>query len=184
MPRGSRILDLGCGNGSFIANFRQRGWQLHGFDSSESGIEIAKANFDGIHFFSADVTKESPDFFIEQCGGPVDVVLSTEVIEHVYAPRSFARLCYAALKPGGFAIITTPYHGYLKNLALALAGKMDFHYTALLDGGHIKFWSKKTLRTLLEETGFTSIHFEGSGRVPYLWMSMAAVATRPQSDSK
>jgi uncharacterized protein (AIM24 family) len=72
----------------------------------------------------------------------------------------------------GQIILTTPYHGYLKNLMLAATGKMDSHFTALWDGGHIKFWSRKTLSTLLEEQGFRVTNFKGSGRLPYFWKSM------------
>lgn len=53
-----------------------------------------------------------------------------------------------------------------------MTGKMDKHFTALWDGGHIKFWSKRTLTQLLEEFGFEIIEFKGSGRLPYLWKSM------------
>jgi len=43
-------------------------------------------------------------------------------------------------------------------------------------GGHIKFWSRATLTALLAEEGFTVAHFEGAGRLPYLWKSMVVVA--------
>jgi 2-polyprenyl-6-hydroxyphenyl methylase/3-demethylubiquinone-9 3-methyltransferase len=80
---------------------------------------------------------------------------------------------------GGTAILSTPYHGYWKNLAMALTGKMDAHFTALWDHGHIKFWSVRTLTLLLEEAGFRDIHFERVGRIPPLAKAMIAVARRP-----
>jgi hypothetical protein len=49
---------------------------------------------------------------------------------------------------------------------------MDRHLTALWDGGHIKFWSKQTITTLLNEQGFHKTKFIGCGRLPYLWKSM------------
>ncbi len=49
---------------------------------------------------------------------------------------------------------------------------MDNHFTVLWDGGHIKFWSRKTITVLLEEFGFKILVFKGSGRIPYLWKSM------------
>lgn len=55
---------------------------------------------------------------------------------------------------------------------MALTGKMDGHFTALWDGGHIKFWSRKTLTTLLAKHGFEVMEFRGCGRFPYLWKSM------------
>jgi 2-polyprenyl-3-methyl-5-hydroxy-6-metoxy-1,4-benzoquinol methylase len=176
-PPGSLVLDAGCGNGSFIALFQDRNWQLHGSDLSPTGIEIARKTFPNINFFLADGQTLYQDFLATV--GQVDVVISTEVIEHVYDPRGFLRNCYDLLKPGGTIILTTPYHGYLKNLLLAITGKMDQHFTVLWDHGHIKFWSRKTLETALKETGFTNIKFAGSGRIPYVWMSMVLKATKP-----
>ena len=110
---------------------------------------------------------------------PFDIVVSTEVVEHLYDPRSYARGCFRALKPGGCFICTTPYHGYLKNLALALLGKWDAHANPLWDGGHIKLWSRITLTRLLVETGFTNIQFRGVGRLPWLWMTMVVSGIKP-----
>ena len=110
--------------------------------------------------------------------GRFPVVLSLEVIEHLYDPRRFARTAYDLLEPGGIAIISTPFHGYWKNLALALTARMDSHFTALWDGGHIKFWSERTLATLLREAGFSGIRFVRAGRIPALAKSMIAIARK------
>lgn len=74
-----------------------------------------------------------------------------EVIEHLYQPRAFVLFIRSILEAsgGGQFIVTTPYHGYLKNLTIALANKMDYHLSALWEGGHIKFWSRRTLAILL-----------------------------------
>jgi 2-polyprenyl-6-hydroxyphenyl methylase/3-demethylubiquinone-9 3-methyltransferase len=111
--------------------------------------------------------------------GSFDVVTSAEVVEHLYLPRHLARNSYQALRPGGVAIFTTPYHGYWKNVVMALTGKLDAHFTVLWDGGHIKFWSRRTLTRLLEEAGFRVERFVGVGRVPLLWKSMILVARKP-----
>jgi 2-polyprenyl-6-hydroxyphenyl methylase/3-demethylubiquinone-9 3-methyltransferase len=72
-------------------------------------------------------------------------VISLEVVEHVYAPRSFAATIFDLLEPGGIAVLSTPYHGYLKNLAIAALNGFDKHVNPLWDYGHIKFWSQRTL---------------------------------------
>jgi len=177
LPAGSAVLDLGCGNGSFLALFQSYGWTLHGTDFSPTGIQLAHENFPLIDFFLADGSTSSSDFL--QKVGVVDAIISTEVIEHIYDPRSFLRNAFDLLKPGGVLVISTPYHGYLKNLALAATGKLDRHFTALWDHGHIKFWSRSTLSRALTEAGFTDIQFQGAGRAPYLWKSMVLKATRP-----
>ena len=106
------------------------------------------------------------------------MVVSLEVVEHLYDPRAFARTLFNLVEPSGTAIVSTPYHGYWKNLAMALTGRLDHHFTALWDHGHIKFWSRATLRQLLQEAGFHSITFRRVGRVPALAKSMIAIAKR------
>jgi 2-polyprenyl-6-hydroxyphenyl methylase/3-demethylubiquinone-9 3-methyltransferase len=176
MPPRSRILDLGCGNGSMLAAFRQFEFELHGVDASTSGIAQARQHYGSIAFHLADLTSSLPSTLPAQS---FDAIISTEVIEHVFEPRCFTRNAFDLLKPGGHCLITTPYHGYLKNLALALTGGMDRHFTALWDYGHIKFWSRRTLGVLLEETGFQNLEFLGIGRLPWLWKSMAFRAYKP-----
>jgi 2-polyprenyl-6-hydroxyphenyl methylase/3-demethylubiquinone-9 3-methyltransferase len=82
------------------------------------------------------------------------------------------------VEPGGIAVASTPYHGYVKNVALAVTGKLDAHFTALWDHGHIKFWSFKTLGKLLKDAGFRGVEFHRVGRIPMLAKSMIAVATK------
>jgi 2-polyprenyl-6-hydroxyphenyl methylase/3-demethylubiquinone-9 3-methyltransferase len=54
----------------------------------------------------------------------------------------------------------------------------DKHLDALRVGGHVKFWSRRMLSRLLEETGFTDIRFERAGRVPYVWKSDVTIALK------
>jgi 2-polyprenyl-6-hydroxyphenyl methylase/3-demethylubiquinone-9 3-methyltransferase len=82
------------------------------------------------------------------------------------------------LLPGGTAVISTPYHGYWENLALAITGKMDEHFAALWDYGHIKFWSTKTLQILLREGWFNDLSFVRVGRVPLFGKSMIAMVKK------
>lgn len=166
-PDGS-VLDLGCGNGALLAEIRQYGsWSLRGVEISSSGVEFARRQ-------GLDVTLLEPGSKLEKHLPPesFDLVISVEVIEHVFDPRTFLGGVLSILRPGGLLLLTTPYHGYLKNLCIALAGRCDSHYDPLWDGGHIKFWSRRTLTAALVETGFTCIRFAGAGRAPYLWKSM------------
>ncbi len=113
--------------------------------------------------------------------GAFDAVLSSEVIEHIFLPRAYAANCFKLLKPGGIVVLTTPYHGYLKNIALALAGH-SYHgiRTPLWDFGHIKFWSVDTLSTVLFEAGFDQVEWRGIGRGPWLWRGMIMKAAVPR----
>jgi 2-polyprenyl-6-hydroxyphenyl methylase/3-demethylubiquinone-9 3-methyltransferase len=173
---GTRVLDVGCGNGFTAAQFLLRGCSVTGIDLSVSGIEIARETHPGGRF---EVLPADSLILANLKEEPFDLVISTEVVEHLYAPRAYAAGCFAALRPGGRFICTTPYHGYLKNLTIALLGKWDSHASPLWDGGHIKFWSWKTLTKLLAESGFTNMRFRGAGRFPWLWMSMVVSGDKP-----
>jgi 2-polyprenyl-6-hydroxyphenyl methylase/3-demethylubiquinone-9 3-methyltransferase len=153
-PPPRKLFELGCGNGFTAHRLAGLGYRVTAIDPSESGIAQARAAYPQINLFNwsayDDLATEFEQF---------PVVVSFEVIEHCYDPRRFSRTMYNLLEPGGVGILSTPYHGYLKNLALALTGRLDSHFTALWDGGHIKFFSIATLRRLLEETGFKHIEF-------------------------
>jgi 2-polyprenyl-3-methyl-5-hydroxy-6-metoxy-1,4-benzoquinol methylase len=173
----ARVLDVGCGNGSTVGEFFALGCKVVGIDLSEEGIERARKTYPAARFECL----PADDHILEnlQCE-PFDVVISTEVIEHLYDPHSFVRGCYRALRPGGRFVLSTPYHGYLKNLLLSFFNRWDRHANPLWHGGHIKLWSRKTLSQLLTESGFVNLQFRGAGRVPYLWMTMLMSGDRPE----
>lgn len=175
---GLRVLDVGCGNGFTAGVFLARGCEVIGVDLSEQGISQARA----AHPTGRFERMAADDHLLENLGVvPFDLVVSTEVVEHLYAPRPFAAGCFRALRPGGRFLLTTPYHGYWKNLSLALLGRWDSHANPLWDGGHIKLWSRRTLGTLLSEAGFNRLRFRGAGRLPGLWMTMVMAGDRPET---
>lgn len=170
-----RLFDLGCGNGSIAkACADVGGWSVTGVDASSEGIAQAQTNHSELNLKLGSAYDDLAREF-----GSFPVVISLEVVEHVYAPRDYAKTLFDLVEPGGSAIISTPYHGYLKNCALALSGKMDAHFTALWDHGHIKFWSFKTISALLEEAGFEQLRFERVGRMRPLAKSMVVIARKP-----
>lgn len=169
-----RVFELGCGNGSFAKILNDQGYLVTAVDTSKDGIQLARSSFQGIAFHNGSAYDDLSKKF-----GKFAAVVSLEVVEHVFEPRKYAATVFELLEPGGTAIISTPYHSYVKNLALAISGKMDAHFTALWDYGHIKFWSIKTLRILLLEAGFREVRFRRVGRIPPLAKSMIAVAWRP-----
>jgi 2-polyprenyl-3-methyl-5-hydroxy-6-metoxy-1,4-benzoquinol methylase len=169
-----RVFDLGCGNGATAAALADRGYDIIGVDPSEAGVRLANAARPNLRIDVGSCYDDLAARF-----GTFPAVISLEVVEHVFHPRKFAACVYDLLEPGGTAIISTPYHGYWKNLALALTGKLDAHFTALWDYGHIKFWSVKTLTALLAEAGFEVNKVIRVGRLPMFAKSMIAVARRP-----
>jgi 2-polyprenyl-3-methyl-5-hydroxy-6-metoxy-1,4-benzoquinol methylase len=169
------VCDLGCGNGSITKEIYAAGYNVVGIDGDAEGVRIAREASPGIKFHCATIDESSKDV-IAMFGAKIDLVLTTEVIEHLYLPSVITDFSSKVLKPHGYLVITTPYHGYLKNLFLSLFNKWDFHHTVLWDGGHIKFWSYNTIKKFLENNGFEMLYFGGVGRCRYLWKSMVVVA--------
>jgi len=168
------IFDLGCGNGAIAELLRRHDYEVVGVDPSTSGIREGHRAYPDLQLFVGSAYDDLAARF-----GKFQAVLSLEVVEHVYYPRKFAATLFSLVRPGGVAIVSTHYHGYLKNVGLALSGKLDGHFTALWDEGHIKFWSIPTLKKLLMEAGFSGISFQRIGRIPVFAKSMIAVARRP-----
>src|SRR5262249_55476321 len=156
-----RAFDLGCGNGATCDMLAQMGFAVTGVDTSESGIAQARAAYPNISAYVGSAYDDLAGAY-----GTFPLVVSLEVIEHCIDPRAVTKTFLSLIAPGGAGILSTPYHGYWKNLALAVTGRLDTHFTALWDGGHIKFFSIKTLGDLLSETGAKNVEFLRVGRVP------------------
>ena len=170
--RAKRVFDLGCGNGAAARVLAAQGWEVAGVDPSPEGVAYARAS-------GLDLRVGSAYDDLAAAFGRWPFVLCLEVVEHVYFPHRLARTLCDLCDPGGLAIVSTPYHGYWKNLALCLVpSAWDRHHHPLRDHGHIKFWSRGTLRRLLLQAGFKGIRFNRPGRIPALAKSMIAVAER------
>ena len=169
-----RVVDIGCGNGALCHELARRGCEVVGCEPNSESLRSAQRAAPGLVFHELGVDDDPSPVGNES----FDVAIATEVIEHLARPRNLPRFAGQLLRPGGHLIISTPYHGYLKNLILALTNRWDAHLNPFWDGGHIKFWSRKTLSQLLNESGFRIVRFIGAGRLPFLWKSMIVVAQK------
>ena len=145
------VLDVGCGNGYVASRLSAMGHTVTDIDVSEDGIAIARKAYPSVRFehYSA------YDDLRAVAGGVV--VVSSEVVEHLSLMNAFL-----ALRPGGSIILTTLYHGYLKNLALSLSNKWDKHFTVERQGGHLMFFSEETLAHMPNSYGFENVLFSNA----------------------
>lgn len=91
-----RLFELGCGNGSVASELVRLGWEVTGVDPSEQGIAQANARFPNIPLRIG----SAYDDLVTQYG-TFPVVVSLEVVEHVYAPRKYAATLFSLLDQGG-----------------------------------------------------------------------------------
>jgi len=167
------IADIGAGNGS-IAVRLSSSREVICFEPSEDGFahiignpRLQKAVMLGVY---DDCPSEFRSYF--------DAAYSLEVIEHLQLPAKLFGFASQLLRPGGKLLVTTPYHGYLKNLAISVLNKWDTHANPFWDEGHIRFFSIKTLTAMGEAQGFSVGKISRLGRIPSLAKSMAIEFTK------
>tara|TARA_B100001121_G_C18660917_1_gene608830 strand:+ start:475 stop:1098 length:624 start_codon:yes stop_codon:yes gene_type:complete len=152
------LVDVGCGNGYLTKKISNKFLKVTALDESESAIYQAKKDYTGkIKFLQTNLN----NFKDEK---KIDCITAIEVIEHTYSPDNFLKKLYELSDKDTKVIISTPYHGFLKNLLLLLTGKFDKHFSPLWEHGHIKFFSKKTLYEITKRNKFRIVETFFSGR--------------------
>src|SRR5262245_53492596 len=89
------ICDLGCGNGHISGRLAALGYHVTGVDASTSGIAIARRTYPGVEFVEALIDCDLNSL------GSFDLVISSDVIEHLYRPSDLLEAASSILKPGG-----------------------------------------------------------------------------------
>ncbi len=137
-PQG-KLLDVGCGNGSFLAKMQKLGWEVAGVEPDENSAGIARERL-GIP-----VTRDLDAS--EFSDGSFDAVTAHEVIEHTHDPVGFLRQSWRVLKPGGIFVLTTPNVG---SLGCQLFRKA---WESWDPPRHLHLFSSQTLRVCAETAG-------------------------------
>jgi 2-polyprenyl-6-hydroxyphenyl methylase/3-demethylubiquinone-9 3-methyltransferase len=145
---GDAVLDLGCGAGEFSAALREAGAQPIAVDVAAEALRRAGARVPGLDLR---LWRDGEPLPLDDAS--VDAVWAGEVIEHVVDVAPWLSEVRRVLRPGGTLLLTTPHHGPLTLLALALSpGRFAKHFEPRSD--HVRFFSPRTLRTLLDDLGF------------------------------
>jgi SAM-dependent methyltransferase len=140
---GARLLDVGFGDGKFLARAASAGYRVSGCDIDSDVIDAAlKRGFDvragGIESF-----KNMPESF--------DVITLGHSIEHVYDPLATLRQAHALLKPGGMIWIETP------NIRSYGHDRFGAHWRGLEPPRHLVLFHWEKLESVLKDVGFVSV---------------------------
>ncbi len=134
------VLDIGCGCGFFLKQFRdKKKFKLNGIELNKKSCQIA--NESGINVINMDFGNFNPE-------EKFDFIFSFEVIEHVLNPFEMAEKIYKISKPGSYVLMTTPDSG---NILFNILRKK---WPAIHPSSHNYYFSKKTIKTLMEKAGF------------------------------
>lgn len=139
----AKILEVGCGLGYLTYALAREGYNIVGLEISETAVANARMNF-GDHFICSDLFQ-----FAQLNSGSFDMVILTEVLEHVENPMDFLVAILKLLKSGGKAIITSPNKSiYPKEII----------WDTELPPVHYWWLSEKTMKVLAKKTN-TQITF-------------------------
>ena len=152
---GDRVLDVGCGAGEFSAALLEAGAQPVAVDVAPEALRRARERVPAL---DARLWREGQPLPAEDAS--FDVAWAGEVIEHVTDVAPWLSELRRVLRPRGTLLLTTPDHGRGTLLALALRPRrFAAHFDPRSD--HVRFFSRRTLRELLDDLGFDVAELRG-----------------------
>jgi 2-polyprenyl-6-hydroxyphenyl methylase/3-demethylubiquinone-9 3-methyltransferase len=167
-----RVLDVGCGEARFTAELVHAGFSVVGVDVAEEPLRRGRARHPELDLRV--VALEGPWPLAD---ASFDVVWAGETIEHVADTAGWLSEVRRVLRPGGSLLLSTPAHGRLALLGLALSRRaFDAHFDPRAD--HLRFYTPRTLSRLLEDFAFEDIEVRGAGGTPGARRVLLASARR------
>jgi 2-polyprenyl-3-methyl-5-hydroxy-6-metoxy-1,4-benzoquinol methylase len=148
LPKNLRVLDVGCGSGVHGAELRRiHAHHVTGVDRSVPSIQRARNRMSAAYV--ADVTCPEDYPF----AGGFDVVLFSDLLEHMLDPDAVLAAHVKLLKPGGRILISLP-NVAIWNVRLSLLfGSFRYRDTGTLDRTHLRFFTRRSLRELIANAG-------------------------------
>lgn len=141
--RPGRVLDVGCGDGTFLARMRSRGWSVTGLDFDPVAAKAARDKH-GLEVHVGTIE----DAFADR-KAQYDVVTASHVIEHVPEPIHFLSQCRSLLRPGGRLVLKTP------NASSYGAKRYQAAWRGLEPPRHLHIFTAPSLISCARKAGFS-----------------------------
>jgi 2-polyprenyl-3-methyl-5-hydroxy-6-metoxy-1,4-benzoquinol methylase len=172
VPAGTRVLDVGCGEGGFAAALARAEAEVVGIDVAAEPLRRARLRHPQL-----DLRQVQAEGAWPLQDASFDAVWAGEVIEHVADTAGWLSELRRVLRSGGELLLSTPDHGRLQMLRWALAPRaFDAHFNPRAD--HLRFYTRRTLTELLEDFGFHDVDVRSAGGPPGARRQLLASARR------
>jgi 2-polyprenyl-3-methyl-5-hydroxy-6-metoxy-1,4-benzoquinol methylase len=148
IPDGSRVLDVGAGNGLLaqVLHARRIGLVLDGIEPSAGAAELAAPHYRTMRVGFAE------EFLDEIRGESYDYLVLADVIEHTTNPLAFVRTLVDAA-PRARLVVSVPHIAFVAVRMALLHGRFDYVDSGLLERTHLRFFTQATLARLWELAG-------------------------------
>lgn len=169
----NKVLDVGCGTGFLSLLMKNQDNDVYGIDISE--VALRKAELKGIKVKREDVENTLP--FDDNI---FDIVICSEVIEHLFNPMYLLEEIRRVLKPDGYIVLSTPNVAYFLRRIALLFGKFPEEVkwartSNTNEWEHIRFFTFTSLIRVIESTGFSLIEIKGIDRFTNLPFSKISI---------
>lgn len=148
IPPRARILDIGCGTGSLtIAATRGADARVTGVEPDPLRAELARKR--GIEVVCA-----IADQALLKKLGSFDVIILSDVLEHLAEPAELLAQLRSSLAPDGRIIASVPNVAHWTVRLQLLIGKFDYQPAGIMDATHLRWFTRYSLRKLFERCGY------------------------------
>lgn len=161
----AKVLDVGCGNGTFLQSLQTQGYNVFGTEWSASAAKSAQSKVGSERITVGDITTASQH-------QPYDLITLWHVLEHNLDPKALITQIVELLAPQGILVIEVP------NSKSALLEKAKNNYPWFSIPEHVTYWSKQSLNTLCSKFQLTNLSSETPFAMPMLYRK---VDTNPLS---
>ncbi|WPL14629.1 MULTISPECIES: class I SAM-dependent methyltransferase [Thiorhodovibrio] len=177
VPLGSRVVDMGAGQGALAARLHDLGYKVTAVDVNDGDCaQQARA----IDYHRVDFNAETQwADFIDAHAGCFDAVCGIEVIEHVENPWAYVRGLVRLARPGGTVVVSTPNSAsWLSRLLFLHKGQFWSFEEPNLAYGHINPIAPFELKLILSRSGLTDVELTPAGTLPLIYAPTFAMALR------
>jgi 2-polyprenyl-3-methyl-5-hydroxy-6-metoxy-1,4-benzoquinol methylase len=147
--KGNDVLDVGCGFATTSQHIEKLGNRVTGIESSADAVAVARTRISEV--IHGDLQNHT------LAGRRFDVIIFADVLEHLAWPIGVLRAYLDLLKDGGSVIVSLPNVGLWSVRLNLLLGRFRYEETGVLDRTHLRFFTRRSAREMLESTGLEVI---------------------------